>query len=282
MAPPPLPPEILDLIVDNLSDEPTTLNACCAVSKSWVTRARRHLFRRIEFSSNIPIGLWTKAFPDPSNSPAHYTRVLLLSDLTAVSVAGTYARAWVHPFCQIEELGVNTIGLPGDDRQASLASLHALSPTLELLSLSCRSVPLLKLLNLICSFPLLQDLHLHLFSTRDDSAADKWVAPLNSPSLTKSLHLYGEIRSVTRKLLNLPNVLRPARVVMVCRAEFAEVIRDVLLEVFRYLGVRLLRLLLLECAFFSLCSRSTPYRYSQTQAQYHLRLTSLTSRNLKK
>ena len=116
----------------------------------------------------------------------------------------------VHSFGQIVESQVNTIWW--DDREASLASLHGLSPTFKSLSMYCASIPLLKLLNLICSFPLLQDLHLRLFFPKDDMAADAdgWEAPPNSPNLTGSL--CGEIRSVSRKLLDLPNGLHPANI----------------------------------------------------------------------
>ena len=48
-----LPPEIFDLIVEHLREERTTLKVCCVVAKSWVPRARRHLFTRVEFR---PIG----------------------------------------------------------------------------------------------------------------------------------------------------------------------------------------------------------------------------------
>ncbi|KAF9645264.1 hypothetical protein BDM02DRAFT_3073690, partial [Thelephora ganbajun] len=44
-----LPPEILDYIVDLLHDEPETLKQCCLVSKSWVSRTRKHLFANVEF-----------------------------------------------------------------------------------------------------------------------------------------------------------------------------------------------------------------------------------------
>ncbi|KAF9780760.1 hypothetical protein BJ322DRAFT_1163492 [Thelephora terrestris] len=40
-----LPPEILDIIVDLLQNEPKTLKACCLVSKAWIYWARRHLFK---------------------------------------------------------------------------------------------------------------------------------------------------------------------------------------------------------------------------------------------
>ncbi|KAF9789198.1 hypothetical protein BJ322DRAFT_1000595, partial [Thelephora terrestris] len=47
-----LPPEILDLVTDNLSDEPSTLKACCLVSKSWVPRTRKHLFASVKFNQD--------------------------------------------------------------------------------------------------------------------------------------------------------------------------------------------------------------------------------------
>jgi len=71
----PLPPEILDLIVDHLHDEPFALRAqleiCCLVSKSWVPRTRKHLFTHLTFDDSLVerskshIELWKRAFPDP-------------------------------------------------------------------------------------------------------------------------------------------------------------------------------------------------------------------------
>ncbi|KAF5392635.1 hypothetical protein D9757_002164 [Collybiopsis confluens] len=42
-----LPPEIFDLFIDQLSDSPYDLKACALVSKSWLRRARSHLFRHV-------------------------------------------------------------------------------------------------------------------------------------------------------------------------------------------------------------------------------------------
>ena len=46
-----LPPEILDLVIDQLLDEPATFKVCCIASKSWIPRARNHLFARVEFNA---------------------------------------------------------------------------------------------------------------------------------------------------------------------------------------------------------------------------------------
>lgn len=43
--PPSLTPELLDLIVDHLHDESTTLQSSYLVSKSWIPRTRKHFFQ---------------------------------------------------------------------------------------------------------------------------------------------------------------------------------------------------------------------------------------------
>ena len=72
----PLPPEISDYIVDLLHDQPEELKSCCLVSKPWVPRARKHLFGQVVFRYLADLEAWKDSFPDPANSPAHYTRSL--------------------------------------------------------------------------------------------------------------------------------------------------------------------------------------------------------------
>ena len=218
-----LPPEILDIVVDNLHDEPTTLNACCTVSKSWVPRARRHLFFHVTFSSSSPIGSWMKTFPNPSNSPAHYARVLLLHDLTPITALGTYAHPWLHSFCHIIELQVSAAW----KERSVPVPLYGLSPTLKSLSLYLPSAPSAELIDFICSFPLLEDLRLHLHFTNDDTATDGWDAPADSPELTGSLDLSGGgLRPITRRLSGLPNGLHFSRVRMTCMVDDADLTTD--------------------------------------------------------
>ena len=75
---PRLPAELLDYIVDFL-DTAIALRHCCLVSKSWIPRARRHLFAIVEFYSPEHLRPWTTTFTDPSTSPACYTTFLTLS-----------------------------------------------------------------------------------------------------------------------------------------------------------------------------------------------------------
>ena len=107
---PSLHPEILDHIVEYLHDELLMLEECCLVSKSWVPRTRSHLFDFVAFDSPELLELWMKTFPDPSNSPACYTRSLRLFRFEIITVAISDACPWVRSFNRIVELEVSSYG----------------------------------------------------------------------------------------------------------------------------------------------------------------------------
>ena len=208
-----LPPEILDLIVDHLHNEPTTLGACCLVSKLWIPRTRKHLFHRVEFcSSGSTLESWTRTFPDPSNSPAHYTRSLHLSHFEVIVAAISDALPWIHSFNLIVELGLASVG--AHNHHTSFTRLHGLSPTLKYLHISYSLAPLPEYLNLICSFPLLEDLSLHYLVTEGNT--EGWGAPPTSPKFTESLSLKGSSRGITRNLLDLPGGLHFSGITVWC------------------------------------------------------------------
>ena len=195
---PSFPPEVLDLIVDHLHDEPTTLKACCVVSKSWIHRTRTHLFASVEFrASKFPIQRWKKTFPDPSNSPAHHTRHLHVHGYSACNIAGVYG--WIRAFHNLVRL---RLGGPIWKYHGSLVPFYGLSPTLRSLHLKCDSP---EVLDLICSFPLLEDLAL----VPPGLGSEIWNIPPTSLKLTGSLSLRG-LRGIchsARRLLSLPNGL---------------------------------------------------------------------------
>jgi hypothetical protein len=205
--PPSLPSEILDLVVDHLHDEPTALKACCVVSKSWIQRTRAHLFATVEFySPRSDIELWKKAFLDPSNSPAHHTRSLTICGIPVVTTADTDAGGWIRTFHNLTRLHLESLSW---GEHVSLVPFHGLSPTLRSLRLTCTSPDVL---DLICSFPLLEDLALIYPS----HGSDVWNTPPTSPKLTGSLNLsmFGGIRPVARRLLSLPNGLHFTKIIV--------------------------------------------------------------------
>jgi hypothetical protein len=196
-----LPPEILDDTLDHLYDEPATLKACCVVSKSWIPRTRKHLFASVEFyGPDSHIELWKKAFPDPSNSPAHYTRSLSVRGIPAITAADADEGGWIRTFHNLVHLHLEVLGV--EDELESLVPFHGLSPTLRSLRLVSTSP---EVLDLICSFPLLEDLTFRPIGYETDT----WNTPSTSPKLTGTLNLdtIGEARPVIHHLLDLPGGL---------------------------------------------------------------------------
>ena len=213
------PPEIFDLVIEHLREERVTLKVCCVVSKSWVPRARRHLFARVQFTDDSRVESWAKAFPDPSNSPAHHTRDLSIRGLPGLTAATTFAHTWIRAFCQITSLTLGTSGW--NNKQVSLVPLHALSPSLKSLCLVYYSISSSEIFNLICSFPYLEDLS--LMSIGDGKAGTSPLLPM-SPKFTGYLRLVmdGGIRFDVWRLLALPGGLRFTDILVGCLEEDSE------------------------------------------------------------
>ena len=219
------PQEILDLIVDFLHDEPGALKACCLVSKSWVHRTREHLFAHVEFTWTRNFKLWQKTFPDPSDSPARYTRSLSIRNFEVVTLVDTGVGDWIRTFSGVVRLHVNIEY--NSDRKVSLVPLHGLSPTLKSLHLVCESsTSSSEVFGLVCSFPLLEDLALD--SLDDNSEFDEWDVPSTSPRLTGclSLMVVSEIGPIVRRLLELPSGLRFSNISAKCLREDVESMTD--------------------------------------------------------
>ena len=161
-----------------------------------------------------------KAFPDPSNSPAHYTRTLSIRGLQFVAAVGTDVGRWVRAFRSVVHLLVATLSWGeswGDDYRVSLVPFHGLSPTITSLHLHSVSVPPSEIFSLLCSFPLLENFASFAFGGVDE--ADEWTSPLTSPRLTGTLELCSMVEGIgptTRQLLDLPNGLRFTKIAVLC------------------------------------------------------------------
>ena len=220
------PPEILDLIVDHLHDDPTTLRACCLASQSWIPRTRAHLFANVEFRPiSSPIELWTRVFPDPSNSPAHYVRSLSTGTGSYFTTTGMSAHPWICSFRHVVKLDISY-----DDGRTPLAPLHGFSPVLKALLLVYYSVPLSEIFDLICSFPSLEDLSLNSLAEVEPEGG--WTIPSTSPKLTGKLvfNVVGSwIRPHVRRLLDLPGGLHFSSISITCPIGGAESVVDLVL-----------------------------------------------------
>ena len=215
MSNPPLPPEILDYIVDNLHDEPEALQNCSLVTKSWVPRTRKHLFADITFSSPKRLESWKRTFPDPSSSPAYHTHTLSVQCLQVVTMADAEEGGWIRAFSRVVRLEVDNSVENLDDLELTLAPFHVFSPTLRSLCVVSIILPLSQILGLIHSLPLLEDLTLDTRSILNDDdpvvgGPPTAIPPPSSPPFTGTLYLdlLISMEPAARRLLDLPNGLR--------------------------------------------------------------------------
>ncbi|KAF9789311.1 hypothetical protein BJ322DRAFT_1208557 [Thelephora terrestris] len=175
-----LPPEISDHVVDLLHKEPDALRMCCLVSKSWVSRAQKHLFRKVVFNSPSRLQAWRDTFPDPVNSPTNHTRSLRFTCEEPIRAALFGKGAWSQSFPNVVRLKVWVHEILGS-----------------------------ALFELVCSLPHLEDLQIAI-SEVDDDFDDNTIFSLTSPPLTGALDLCVSLGmgSVVRRLLDLPNGIR--------------------------------------------------------------------------
>ena len=207
MSNPCLPVEILDHIVDLLHDTRDALRNCCLVSQSWIPRTRKHLFADIKFYTVKNLQSWKKTFPDPSTSPACYTKTLFISCPQVVTAADAEGGGWIRTFSRVVRLEVYNC-------HWTLAPFHGFSPVIKSLRLSRVTIPPSQIINLVLSLPLLEDLAvvaLDILIDNEDvpDGLPTVVHPSSLPAFTGSLvlHLKGGMNPITRRLLSLPSGL---------------------------------------------------------------------------
>jgi len=205
-----LPSELLDHIVDILHHKRKALRSCCLVSRSWVPRTRKHLFARIEFETEGDLESWKKTFPDPSTSPAHYVKTLFIGCSHVVTAADAEPGGWIRGFSQVEYLEVGSERSNEDEARASLVPLHGFSPIIKSLYVDFTFLPSSRIIDLVFSFPLLEDLTvITAYDIDDYDYSDELptvVQPSNPPVFTGSLTLSrGGMTPIARRLLSLPS-----------------------------------------------------------------------------
>ena len=208
-----LPAELLDQIVDFLRDARGALKSCCLVSKSWIPRARRHLFALITFHTAKNLQSWKTMFPDPSTSPACYTRSLLVRSPQAITTLEAEDGGWISNFLRIAHLEIVVSGRVIDEPEVLLLPFHKFSPTIKSLRINFEDLPLSCISDLVHSFPRLQDLAI---STNDWLSCSSGfykpavaIQPSNPFTFTGSLKLSLEMGmgTIASRLLSLPNGL---------------------------------------------------------------------------
>ena len=211
MPNPYLPAETLDHIVDFLHDDPNALKGCCPVSKSWVPRARKHLFAEVDLDTKERLESWKRMFSDPSTSPAHFAKSLRVGCACAITAADAVAGGWLTGFTHIVRLEVLTRQVP-EVPTISLVPFRDFSDTVKPLHIKSVDLPPSRFFDFILSSPLLEDLTVanHGVWADDGDGFDDpptFIQSSNPPVFTGSLELSsmgGGMNLVAGRLLSAP------------------------------------------------------------------------------
>jgi hypothetical protein len=185
----------------------------------WIPRTRKHLFVDIRFRTVKSLRAWKKMFPDPSTSPARYARALYIDCPQVARAADAKPAGWIRGFSRVIHLEVCTQEIFTGGLAVSFVPFHGLSPIVRSLHVNF-PIPLsLQIINLILSFPLLEDLT--VVTCRDASIdkggdSDDVTQPSNPPMFTGCLKLLmeGGMKPITRRLLSLPGRLHFRRLTL--------------------------------------------------------------------
>ena len=209
---PDLPSEVVDYIIDHLEQaHPNTLlKNCCLVSKSWVPRSRKHLFREIRLDSIGRLKAWKETFPVPEQSPAHFVHTLLV-DLRHITAEYVH---WIQLFTNVVKLIMwNPPCMYEFGPKDSIFPFPTFSSTVKSLVVYCKFLQTSEFLCLVHSFPLLEDLGLSQFGEEMYNTGQVDFSLLSRPPLTGTL-LFRPRNHLVRSLLDLPGGLHLRKIVL--------------------------------------------------------------------
>lgn len=222
MTNPHLPVETLDNIVDYLHDAKYALRNCCLVSKSWVPRTRKHLFSDINFSTKERLGLWKETFPDPSTSPAHYTKSLTVGCSHVVTAADAEVGGWITGFPNVVHFWIGSMELLACGFKVTFVPFHGFSSRIKSLRACFPFLLSSQIFHLALSFPLLEDLAVIALSEvfGDKGEDSNWLSTAAQPPFTGSLELQrASIKPITPRLLSLPGGIHFRKLTLWCADE---------------------------------------------------------------
>ena len=207
MPTPYLPVELLDHVVDHLHDTKDALSNCCLVSRSWIPRARKHLFADVWFETKGDLGSWKETFPNPLTSPARYTENLRIDYLHDITAADAELGGWIRDFSRVVHFRLTEHG----GWRISLLPFRGFSPAIKSLDIELDTHPLPPTFDIIFSFPLLENLTVGLhgpviYDGDDSDGLPTVIHPSDPPMFTGSLKLIiAGLKPVIHQLLSLPS-----------------------------------------------------------------------------
>jgi len=202
---PPLPNEIIGIIVDELRDDTQTLRACSTVSNLFYHFCKRHLYRTINLDTPDKVDGFVLASEDTNLQVLRYTHTLSLGVSGMVSwryadkltaVLGIFAKEASIKCLSLKEMKFTLVS--GSNLASLIETTGALSRTVSKLKLSdCLFIRREDIESLIRSFPLCKTLRLRRCSWQSTQ-----LAPMFSSLSAHTVSLDG-LEITTRRTLSM-------------------------------------------------------------------------------
>ena len=177
-------------------------------TKPWVYPIQKY---SVELKCPEDISAWKRLFPDPANSPFTYTSHLRLLHAKLVTAEdASWIRRW---FTNVVRLEISIDPESGDKPMRDpFSRFHNLSPTVRCLSICWSALSTEQVFELVCSFPLLEDLRIIGWGGMYDKV---WDAPRHYrlPGLSGTLELGSMVPDFMFQLLEHPSRLSFRKIV---------------------------------------------------------------------
>ena len=197
---PRLPQELLDKIMDHLADDSISLRRCSTAARALVPSCRRHLFKLVVFRPhNLPT--WKITFPDPSTSPAAYTREMRIH---LASDTPTQLAEYMPYFSNVRDLTL--IGGRCENREW-VSSIGRLPTSISSLTMKFVSVTNFQVLEIMEQLPNLDDFSLCTFKGAGFSAEAGEILKGRYSGKLDLLLMEDFHASIARSLLKAPEGL---------------------------------------------------------------------------
>ena len=202
---PPLPNEIIGMIVDELRDDTRALSACSTVSSLFYHFCKRHLYRSINLDTPDKVDGFVLASEDADPQVLRYTHTLSLGVAgmaswryadKLVAVLEIFAKKASIKCLSLKEMKFTLVS--GSKVASLIETTEALSRTISKLKLSdCLFIRRDDVESLIRSFPLCKSLRLRRCSWQSTQ-----LAPMFSSLPTHTVSL-NELEITTRRTLSM-------------------------------------------------------------------------------
>jgi len=181
-----LPQELIDEIINHVSDDKKSLRNYSLVARSWVHPTRRRIFRDVNVSNTKFLGLWLDKIPP--------TNVEILQHVRSLSCHIADCPDSPHPsvdllrdywpsFCQLESLSFSEGFLPS---LTQIGTYSAFQHTLLYLSMQYCTATANALVTLVNYFPNLTHLDLcELYHEVDGRPASPFSRPVQKLTISK-------------------------------------------------------------------------------------------------